>query len=74
MAYVPIENLLPKSGGSVYRLVRMAAHRALELSEGKPTLVEKPSSDKLTSIALEEILKGKVVLRAGTKQDKDNSK
>ncbi|MGE0267806.1 MAG: DNA-directed RNA polymerase subunit omega [Candidatus Omnitrophota bacterium] len=60
MAHQPIEELLPKSGYSVYRLVRMAATRALELADGKPPLIKKPSTDKLTSIALEEIYQGKI--------------
>lgn len=67
-----LEHLLPRSGMSIYRLVRMAANRALELSEGKPTLIEKPSSDKITTIALEEIAKGKIMIKsekpAGTKK------
>lgn len=60
MAHQPIEELLPKSGYSVYRLVRMAAERALELADGKPALIKKSGSDKLTSIALEEIYQGKL--------------
>lgn len=56
-----IEELLRYADGSVYKLVRMASKRAMELAEGKPPLVEKPLSDKETSIALEEISKGKVV-------------
>ena len=60
MEYDPIEKLLPRAGGSVYRLVRMAANRALEIAEGKPRLVDRPSSEKATTIALEEILLGRV--------------
>ena len=63
MGYQPIEELLPRAGGSVYRLVRMAAKRALELSDGKPCLIDKPSSDKFTTMALEEIRKGKVMCK-----------
>ncbi len=55
-----IEVLLPRSGGSVYRLVRMAAVRATELLDGKPSLLRKILSDKVTTIALEEILQGKI--------------
>ena len=66
MAYQPIEELLPRAGGSVYRLVRMAAKRALELSDGKPCLIDKPSSDKFTTMALEEIRKGKVMCKDTT--------
>lgn len=58
-----IENLLPQAGMSTYRLVRMASKRALELSDGKPTLLEKVETDKLTTIALEEILKKKVLYK-----------
>ncbi|MBP9853882.1 MAG: DNA-directed RNA polymerase subunit omega [Candidatus Omnitrophica bacterium] len=60
MAQQPIEELLPKSGYSVYQLVRMASMRALELADGKPHLIKSPSTDKLTSIALEEIYQGKI--------------
>ena len=56
-----IEDLLPKANGSVYALVRLAANRAIELAEGKPRLIEKPSLDKETTIALEEISYGKVM-------------
>ena len=55
MGYPPIEELLPKSGFSVYKLVRMAANRAMELADGKPRLIEAPSSDKAPTVALEEI-------------------
>ncbi len=61
MASQTIEDLLPKAEGSVYKLVRMASKRAMELADGKPALIQKPQSDKETSIALEEIAKGKVV-------------
>ncbi len=68
MNYLTIEDLLPRSGGSVYSLVRMAANRALELSEGKPCLISKPSTDKVTSIALEEILQGKLEMKKSADQ------
>ena len=60
MGYQPLEELLPRAGMSVYRLSRMAAKRALELSEGKPKLLDNVNSDKVTTIALEEIMHGKV--------------
>ena len=68
MADRPLEKLLPRAGGSVYRLVRMAANRALELSEGKRCLIENPSSEKLTTRALEEIAEGKIELAGASKQ------
>ena len=58
MAQVPIEELLKRTG-SAYKLVLLAAKRAKELAEGSPVLVN-TSKQKATSIALEEILSGKV--------------
>jgi DNA-directed RNA polymerase omega subunit len=66
---VNIEDLLPKAGMSAYRLVRMAANRALELSDGKPSLVKRKHSDKLTSIALREIAEGRVVYKGAVDQE-----
>ena len=62
MAHVPIEELL-KRCGSIYKLVILAAKRAKEISEGSPPLVQTPYK-KATSIALEEILEGKVLYKA----------
>ena len=73
MAYIPLEELLPKAGNSIYKLIRMAANRAMELADGKPTLLEKVSSDKTATIALEEIRAGKVELKSvaeGRSKDK----
>ena len=65
------EDLLSKVGGNVFQLVRIAANRALELDSGKPSLISNFSSDKVTTIALEEIVQGKVVLKSKkTKEDK----
>ncbi len=61
MAYQPIEELLPKADWSIYKLVRMASNRALELSEGKSPLVESKETDKLTTLALREIAEGMIV-------------
>ena len=61
MAYVPIEELL-KRCGSVYKLVILAAKRAKEVAEGAPPLVE-TAHRKVTSVALEEILQGKVLYK-----------
>jgi DNA-directed RNA polymerase omega subunit len=61
MGYPPLEELLPKSGYSIYKLVRMAANRAVGLADGKPRLIETVSLPKVTTIALEEIKAGKVV-------------
>ena len=61
MAYQPLEELLPRAGWGVYRLVRLASKRALELSETGAALIKTSSNQKLATIALEEILAGKVV-------------
>ena len=61
MAQVPIEELL-KRCGSIYKLVILAAKRAKEVAEGSPPLVE-TAHRKVTSIALEEILQGKVLYK-----------
>ena len=63
MGYQPLEDLLPKAENSIYKLVRLASCRATELAEGKPKLIDNPSSDKVATIALEEIVAGKVVLK-----------
>ena len=59
MTQVAIEELLKRSG-SVYKLVILAAKRAKEIAEGAPPLVE-TDQRKVTSIALEEILQGRVL-------------
>ena len=70
MAYQPLENLLPKAGGSVYKLIRLASKRASELADNKPNLIDAPLSQKLTTTALKEIAAGKVVLEAVADQFK----
>lgn len=70
---VAIEDLLPRAGMSTYRLVRMAARRALELSDGKTPLIEgaNVNTQKLTSIALKEIAGGKVTYKYATPDSKE---
>lgn len=64
MAYQPLEELLPKSGWSIYGLVRLASVRAQELADNKPKLVPAPANQKLVTIALDEIRAGKVCLKS----------
>lgn len=54
------ENMLDKSEKSIYKLVNLAAKRALELAEGQPKLVEDKTGTKPSTIALHEIANGKV--------------
>jgi len=58
MPYVPIENCLDKSGGSVYKLTTMVAKRAQELAEGAKPLLENTGEDKPLKVALREIQEG----------------
>ncbi len=61
MTYQPLEELLPRANYSVYRLVRLASKRALEISETGAKLITVPSEEKLTTTAFEEIRQGLVV-------------
>ncbi len=77
MANVPIEELLKKTG-SAYRLVLLASKRAKEIAEGSPALLNTTKS-KATSMALEEILEGKVFYKpeepaAGSKSGRGHGK
>lgn len=58
MSYIPLEKLLPKTEGSVYKMVNLAVKRAVELAEGAPALIKTDSASKPTTIALEEISQG----------------
>ena len=60
MPYVPLEQLLDKSEGSVYKLVILASKRAMEIAEGQPKLVEMSNATKPSTIALFEIAENKV--------------
>lgn len=60
MGYQPLEDLLPRAGWSVYKLVRIASKRALEISETGNKMVTMPSITKVTTVAFQEISEGKV--------------
>ena len=59
MQDMPIDNLLDKTG-SLYKLVILASRRAIELGEGAARLVDAKTEEKTGSIALKEILDGKI--------------
>jgi DNA-directed RNA polymerase omega subunit len=63
MTDLPIEQLLPRAKYSIYKLVSMAAARAVELSEGKRCLAENINTEKFTTMALQEILQGKIEIK-----------
>lgn len=58
-----MEKLLEKAGSSKYKLVILAARRALDLSGGAPRLVEVSLKTKPSLVALEEIAQGKISYR-----------
>ncbi|MCU0651377.1 MAG: DNA-directed RNA polymerase subunit omega [Candidatus Omnitrophica bacterium] len=58
MEYVALENLIDKTNYSIYKLVILAAKRALEIAEGQPKLVAVSASLKPSTIALFEIAAG----------------
>jgi len=65
MAYQPLEELLPKANNSVYRLVRLASVRAMELATTGVKLVNASIEQKLATTALDEIRAGKVTEKTG---------
>ena len=62
MAKIPLEDLL-KRCPSIYKLAVVAAKRAKELAEGSPALVHSDSK-KVTTIALQEIMQGRIAYEA----------
>ncbi len=62
-----MEKLLEKTG-SLYKLVILAARRALELSDGSPKLVEAGPKEKPAVVVLREIAEGKVRIKLSKKQ------
>ena len=59
MQEISMENLLGKTG-SIYKLVLLASRRAVELNDGAAKLVDASLDTKVTTVALEEILEGKI--------------
>ena len=61
MKYIPLEEVVDKANGSLYKLVIMAAKRALELSEGAEVLVESAKRvERPTIKALIEIKENRI--------------
>jgi DNA-directed RNA polymerase subunit omega len=57
-----IQELYNKTN-SAYKLVILAARRAIELSEGAAKLIEAASDEKVTNIAIHEILQGRITYK-----------
>lgn len=62
MLNIPIEHLL-KETNNRYRLVNLVAKRTRQLLNGKPPLVETLAGEKLTMVALREILEDKITFQ-----------
>ncbi len=60
MGYMERDKMLDKSEKSIYKLVNLAAKRALEIAEGQPKLVADSAAVKPSTVALHEIANGKV--------------
>ena len=57
---------------STYRLIILAAQRSKQLQRGaRPRIGIDPTKHKLTRIALEEIIQGKVPFRVGAEGDEE---
>ena len=67
MQDVPIDKLIDKTK-SIYKLSMLTALRAAELCDGAAKLVETRSDAKPVSIALQEILEGKITFKIKEKK------
>ena len=73
MAYVDTQKLLDKTDGSIYKLVILAARRAMELNEGARKLIDAAPTMKFSTLAIREIEKGKITLKINLpKKKKEN--
>jgi len=62
MKYIPIQKLWDKTQ-STYKLVILAARRAIDIGEGSAKLVDSPLDTKPGNIAIQEILEGKITYK-----------
>ena len=60
--YIPVEELLKASNGSIYKLAMLAAKRSLQIADGDKPLVDS-ADDKPLDVALREIEAGKIKLK-----------
>ncbi len=63
MSYVPLEKMIDKTDFNMYRLVVLAAKRAVALEEGAANLINADSHLKKTTVALLEIAEGKIKVK-----------
>lgn len=61
MSYLPREKIFKKND-SIFKVTTIAARRAIELNNGAEKLI-KTLSKKISTIALEEIIQGKITYK-----------
>jgi len=59
---IPLEKLLEASDGSIYKITILAAKRAITLTDGEKSLIDKPG-EKVLDNALKEIRDGKIKVK-----------
>ncbi len=68
MINIGVDELMKKTN-SIYKLAVLASRRAYELSQGSSKLVEMEPNAKISTIALQEILKGKITYKEKAKEN-----
>ena len=59
---IPLETLLEASEGSIYKITILAAKRAISLTDGEKSLIDKPG-EKVLDNALREIRNGMIKVK-----------
>ena len=67
MSYIPRDKVL-RNGDSVFKVTLIATRRAIELNNGSKKLID-THSQKFSTIALEEIIQGKVKYRVKEQEE-----
>lgn len=67
MINIGVDELMKKTN-SIYKLAILASRRAYELSQGSGKLVEIDPNAKITTIALQEILEGRITYKEKKKE------
>ncbi len=60
MEVFPLEKLLDVTNKSLFKLVILVSKRAIEIAEGSPKLCDVSPSVKPASVALQEIVEGRL--------------
>ncbi len=67
MINIGVDELMKKTN-SIFKLAILASRRAYELSQGSGKLVEIEPNAKISTIALQEILSGKITYKEKAKE------